>query len=167
MSNPENHEVPSIKYFGTSWYERGARYWRQRVWLSLLALLCVFVVVLIIRVLVESLFDGFRSPGARVVVSIAVAAAIVWSCYSSYLTLRRSPEDRALHRPMSFRPSSESSKRAAIAGGTAVGLVGGGPIIAIGSFFIVGTVLGFFIITLGKYINEEEWQLAREYGLEK
>ena len=89
------------------------------------------------------------------------------------MKLRRTPEDRAAHRPMSFKPSNPQDIRAGASAGIATGTFasGGsglaGGLIAIGSLFVVGQVLGMFAITLGRYVNDEEWQLARKYGLEK
>jgi len=34
MSNQHDGQLPSIKYFGTTWYDRGWTYRRRRFWLG-------------------------------------------------------------------------------------------------------------------------------------
>lgn len=173
MSNPHDGSVPSIKYFGTTWYERGWPYWRRRLWLVFLGLVFLLAVLGGVTALLFGLFALVKSWQWRLVVVAAAAIPILWSCYSAYIKLRRSPEDRAAHRPMSFSPQRPEHLRAGGAAGVATGVFasGGsglaGGLLAVGSLFIVGQALGFFAITLGKYVNEEEWRLARQYGLEK
>ncbi|WP_459968877.1 hypothetical protein [Mycobacterium sp. MUNTM1] len=124
-------------------------------------------------ILFFALFKLISSTPGRLIAVTLASLPIVWSCYSAYLKLRRSPEDRAVHRPMSFSPQPPERVRAGSAAGIATGVFasGGsglaGGLIAVGSLFIVGQALGYFAITLGKYVNEEEWRLARQYGLEK
>ena len=170
MTEATPESIPSIKYFGTTWYERGPRYWRKRFWFLCLALFSVFIVSLVVGVVISALFSWIGSWQCRSVALVAVAIPIAASCYSNYVKLRRSPQGRAMHRPMSFKPRSDANLRASVAAGTAAGIaasVGGGLIAAIGTLFIAGQVLGFLMIALGKYVNEEEWQLARKYGIEK
>lgn len=174
MSSEHDGSVPSIKYFGTSWYERRWPYWRRRLWLVLLAAVLMLAVLGGVTVLFVALFGMISSWHGRLIAVTLAAIPIVWSCYSAYLKLRRSPEDRAAHRPMSFSPRPRSEHiRAGGAAGTATGVLasGGsglaGGLLAVGSLFLVGQAFGVFAITLGKYINEEEWQLAKKYGLTK
>jgi hypothetical protein len=73
--------IPDLKGLGTSWYERGARYWLRRVrmavfLLALMAFLCFAAI---------SLYQGFRTvlpPTVRTVWDWAQAAAscvaVVW-----------------------------------------------------------------------------------------
>ncbi|GAB1813205.1 hypothetical protein [Mycobacterium sp. MUNTM1] len=173
MSNTHDGSVPSIKYFGTTWYERGWPYWRRRLWLILFGLVLLLAVLGGITALFFGLFALVKSWQCRSVVAVAAAIPILWSCYSTYVKLRRSPEDRAAHRPMSFSPQRPENLRAGGAAGVATGVFasGGsglaGGLLAVGSLFIVGQALGCVAITRGKYVNEEEWRLARPYGLEK
>lgn len=173
MSGSPSGPIPSIKYFGTTWYDRGWPYWRRRLWLVL------FSSILLAAVLggVTALFVGLLAlvstwPGQLAVI-VGGATPIVWSCWSTHMKLRRSLEDRAAHRPMSFKPSNPEDVRAGSSAGIATGVFasGGsglaGGLLAMGSLFLVGQAFGVFAITLGRYINDEEWRLARTYGLEK
>jgi predicted lipid-binding transport protein (Tim44 family) len=173
MDKQHEASIPSIKYFGTTWYERGWPYWRRRFWLAALGLLVATVITGAASIVFFGLFELVASLSGRLIAAGVAAVPAIWSCYSTYLKLRRSPEDRAAHRPMSFAPQSPERVRAGSAKGMATGAFasGGsglaGTLIAVGSLFVVGQGLGYFAITLGKYVNEEEWQLARKYGLER
>lgn len=169
MNAPHGANVPSIKYFGTSWYERGVAYWRRRLWLILLALLMVGLVLLTTGIVIGAVLSLIHSATGRWIALVVIAIPVALSFYSTYRRLRRTPEDRALNRRMSFAVRSPRSVHAGGAAGTAagVGAVGGGgagALIAVGNLFIVGTVFGYLAITLGKYVSDEEWSVARRYG---
>ena len=173
MSQAASESIPSIKYFGTTWYERGWPYRRRRIRLSAFMLFLVAIAVGTVALLFSALFDLVPSWPGRLYVIIGCVLPMAWSCWSSYMKLRRSPEDRAAYRPMSFAPSDPKDIRAGASAGIATGVFasGGsgvaGGLIAVGMLFVIGQVLGMFVISLGRYVNEEEWQLARKYGLEK
>jgi hypothetical protein len=173
MSNQHDGPVPSIKYFGTTWHDRGWAYRRRRFWLALLGLGLLLAVFVGVAALFFGLFPLITSWQWRLVLVVVAAIPMGWSCYSTYIKLRRSPEDRATHRPMSFSPQRAGNLRAGGAAGVSTGVFasGGsglaGGLLAVGSLFLVGPALGYFAITLGRYVNEEEWRLARKYGLER
>ena len=74
---------------------------------------------------------------------------------------------------MSFKAGNPQDIRAGASAGVATGVFasGGsglaGGLLAVGSLFLVGQAFGVVAITLGRYVNDEEWHLARKYGLEK
>ncbi|MGC4932560.1 hypothetical protein ACLQ3C_02600 [Gordonia sp. DT30] len=173
MSDRPTRPVPSIKYFATSWYDRGFAYWRRRCWLTAFALLLALAVSVGISALIVALVDLIASPVGRVGAIAVAAIPVVWSCYSAYLTPRRPPEDRAAHHPMSFAPQNPAHVRVGGAAGVTTGLTAtagsslAGGLLAVGSLFLVGQALGLLAITLGKYVSEDEWRLARQYGSEE
>lgn len=173
MSDSDNGSIPSIKYFGTTWHERGARYWLRRFSLLLFSLSFVAIILGGATIFVAGILPALQSTGGRAVVVLLSVAAVSWSCLSAYVKLRRSEEDRKAHRPLSFARSNPSDVRARGAVGVATGVFasGGsglaGGLLAVGSLFVVGQVFGVLAITLGRYINDEEWQLAQEYGIER
>ncbi|WP_234312044.1 hypothetical protein [Streptomyces griseus] len=99
--------IPALKGLGTSWYERGSRYWLRRVltavvFLSVMAF-CCFVAL--------ALYDGFRGvlPSAVRTVwdwaQVAVScAALVWG----WLVQRRAHRGQLLNPPT---PSEFSSAK--------------------------------------------------------
>jgi uncharacterized membrane protein YfcA len=172
MSRTDDISVPPIKYFGTSWYKRGAGYWFKRFWLTFGTLWFILAFFLAFSLFVSVLFDHIKSAlGRGIVVSVLVALIFV-NLYSTYLKMKRSPEERAAHKPLAFqsRPTNtklKSDARTAGTVGTVAGVLGGGPIAVLATPLMAGVAFGFFFISLGKYVKEEEWLLAQQYGIEK
>ncbi|MEU6663495.1 hypothetical protein [Streptomyces sp. NPDC046821] len=78
---PGGGRIPALPGLGTTWYERGARYWMQRAWTGVLwvAVLAFFCFVSV------SLYEGFREvlPGGvrggwDIAQGVAGCVALVW-----------------------------------------------------------------------------------------
>jgi protein-S-isoprenylcysteine O-methyltransferase Ste14 len=172
MSRTESVSIPSIKYFGTSWYKRGAAYWFKRFWLTFGALWFIVAFLLAFSLLVSVLFDHIKSAQGRGIVLTVLAVLIFVNLYSAYLQMKRSPDERAAHKPLTFKSRANNAKvkldaRTAGTAGTAAGILGGGPIAVLATPLMAGVAFGFFFITLGKYVKEEEWLLAQKFGIER
>ncbi|GAB1815888.1 hypothetical protein [Mycobacterium sp. MUNTM1] len=172
MIRAEPEAVPPIKYFGTSWYTRGAEYWFKRFWLTFAALCFVGFFLLAFALVTSVIFDKIGSQSGRTTALTVLVALIIVNLYSTYRQMKRTPDERAAHKPLSFRrrPSDAKVKvntRTAGTVGTAVGILGGGPIAVIAAPLMAGFAFGCLFISLGKYVKDEEWLLAQKFGAEK
>ena len=79
MSGPHGGSIPAIKYFGTSWYERGWPYRRRRFWLTAFMSFLVAVAAATVGLLFSAIFDQAASLPARVCVVAGCAIPVVWS----------------------------------------------------------------------------------------
>jgi uncharacterized membrane protein YfcA len=172
MSRIESISVPPIKYFGTSWYKRGAVYWFKRFWLMVAAVWFIAVFFLVLSLFVSVLFDHIKSGPGRGLVLTVLAVLIFVNLYSTYRQMKRSPDERAAHKPLTFKSRAANAKvkldpRTAGTVGTVAGILGGGPIAVLATPLMAGFAFGCFFISLGKYVKEEEWLLAQKFGIEK
>jgi hypothetical protein len=114
-------QIPALPGLGTSWYERGARYWLRRVGTAIF----ILVVMAMICFLAISLYQGFRDelpPTVRTVWDwaqvIASCVAVVWG----WVVQRRSYREDLLDPPTPTqarnrkRAEIRRSPRLAIAG---------------------------------------------------
>ncbi|MFI1914700.1 hypothetical protein [Nocardia sp. NPDC020380] len=159
--------IPSLPRFGTTWYDRGSRYWRHRAGVSAFAIFLLALILGAATLAVCAIVSVSHWLPTRIILLTLVGLAIAWSCFSAYRTLKRTPEDRAQGKPFGFPNTSRAKK--VRAGGTGIGLgtaaSGGsglaGSLLAFGSLFLVGQALGFVLVSFQHYLNEEEWQAAQ------
>lgn len=164
-------DLPRIQYLGTTWYDRGWRYRLRRFWLSFFSFLILLLACTVVKIFIEGMMSVPHSTWGPIVIAILCAIPIIWSCWSTYMRLRRTPEDRAAYRPMSFAPISRPTRAQGATGVAAGTLAAGGSSIAgaavaFGTVFIIGQFIGWFFITLGRYTSQAEWEAARKYGVD-
>ena len=91
-------QIPALKGLGTSWYERGTRYWLRRVFTAVVFLavmaLCCFMAL--------AFYDGFRSVlplAVRIVWDWAQVAASCLAVVWGWLVQRRAHHRQLLEPP--------------------------------------------------------------------
>lgn len=170
MTRDRPTEIPELRFVGTTWYDRGWRYWWLRIWLSIFWLLVTALFVAVIGIFISAILSLVSGMAGRILVVVLCAMPIIGSCLSAYVQLRRTPEERAANFPVSFRDREDTSgvpiAGAAGAGAAAVGASLASFILALSTLFVVGYMVGFLRTTLGRYVSVEEWNAARTYGLE-
>lgn len=159
MSARDNLEIKSIRLLGTTWYERGPRYWLRRTALLVLWSAILAFVVWVIVGLFAAAATGTTGVGRILLVgamSLAVTGSFVWG----FSLMRRSEEEKKLGVPMIMRAGTtvEQHRQAGSAGYRA-GLFGGGLVI-IAQLFVVGVLVALVVGLLQKYISIEEFEAA-------
>ena len=107
--------IPALPGLGTTWYERGARYWLRRalgavLWLAVLAFCCYIALVL------YRSFRGDLPPTVRTVWDGAQAAASVVALVWGWLAQRRDHRKKLLHPPApgEFRAAKRDEVRRSV-----------------------------------------------------
>ncbi|WP_367320480.1 hypothetical protein [Streptomyces sp. HUAS ZL42] len=141
--------IPSLPGLGTTWYERGARYWLRRVlgaalWFAVLAFFCYIALVL---------YGSFRDtlpPTARTVwdwaQALASCAAVVWG----WRVQRRDHRAKLLDPPtpdQARRTKREETRRSVglTLAGRALFLIAA-PVLPAGAAWCVGWVVAAFTV---------------------
>ncbi|OIJ87817.1 hypothetical protein BIV25_38005 [Streptomyces sp. MUSC 14] len=147
--------MPALQGLGTSWYERGTRYWLRRVFMALFLLavmaFCCFMAL--------AFYDGFRSvlPSAVRTVwdwaqAVASCVAVVWG----WLVQRRALNKQLLDPPTpnEFRNRKSGEVRRS----TGLAIVGRGlvvlaaPVLPALAAFAVGWIVA--MLTVREYPSE-------------
>ncbi|MFE5686924.1 hypothetical protein [Streptomyces sp. NPDC056512] len=123
---PGGGRIPVLPGLGTSWYERGARYWMRRtgtgvLWLVVLAFFC-FVSL--------SLYSGFREALPSGVRTVWDVAQVVASCVGAVWgwTVQRRAHRRDLLDPP--RPGrARAARRASVRRSTGLAVLGRGLVV--------------------------------------
>lgn len=149
----------SIKYFGTSWKERGFTYWRLR---AVATVFCVFLLAMptwAVGVILDLVLTRMNGVG-RIALFSVLRLALTWSVAYGFSLTRRTPAEKALGVPpiMRSRSSDESRKSAGFAG-LGAGIVAG-PLVLIAQIFIVGTMAALVFTSLQRYLSIEEFEAA-------
>lgn len=164
--------VKKIRLLGKTWYRRGFPYWTRRVGLSvayLIMLACTGGFVAGVLIGVATNMSGI----GRLVVLVLIVSAIVMSGVTAFRSIQRTPEEKEAGRPMAFRakPKASRMKIGAVSGsglGLGIGAYGGsavaGAFVAVGSIFVIGWALVFFVISLQRYLSVEEYEAVRDFG---
>ncbi|MGW0209676.1 hypothetical protein ACWDZ8_29140 [Streptomyces sp. NPDC003233] len=104
--------IPSLPGLGTTWYERGPRYWLRRalgatLWLAVLAF-CVYIALVL-----YGSFRGALPPAVRPVWDWAQAAASVVALVWGWLVQRRDHRGKLLDPPApdAFRAAKRDERR--------------------------------------------------------
>ncbi|MHB9858392.1 hypothetical protein [Streptomyces sp. YIM S03343] len=137
-------QIPSLPGLGTSWYERGARYWLRRVltgllWLTVLAFTCYVVV---------RLYQSFRAdlPSTlRLVWDCAQVAVACMTLVWGWVAARRRHEKALLDPPT---PSEARAARRARAG-RSVGLALAGRILML---VVIPVMPAVFAYAVGEFL---------------
>ena len=142
---PRSIAVEAVPLLGTTWYERGVRYWLRRV-----AMVVVGAIVLTLVVtLLWGLFSGIRQSSVTAFwialgVEIAYSAAVVvWFCVR---VARRWNDPRPAPRPRAARSAGTAG---AVLGTLArAGSVVGAVVLVLGSLVFVGLYVALFLLML-------------------
>ena len=85
---PRDVDIPALPGVGITWYDRGGKYWRRRVALTLMWAMVLLLIVLIDVGIFTAMHKS--SPGAfAVLLTIDVLVAIAVLCYFAIRTVRR------------------------------------------------------------------------------
>lgn len=161
-SAPQRLLVTDVPGLGTTWVERGTKYWTRR---ALLGLFTVGMLLLIVFFVIAVLGGILSSVGVvtRVVVSTVAGISVVASCFYGLRSLRQKNADiravvagnEAMSTPAgrTGRPSVSGLGVGALASGGSA-LAGG--LLLIGGLCGVGWFLAMALGSFGRYANLEE-----------
>ncbi|WP_406104394.1 hypothetical protein OG698_19655 [Streptomyces sp. NBC_01003] len=152
---PGDGRIPVLPGLGTSWYERGVRYWMRRtgtgvLWLAVLAFFC-FVSL--------SLYSGFREvlpSGVRTVWDVAQAVAACVAVVWGWVVQRRAHRRDLLDPPSPGR--ARARRRASAGRSTGLAVLGRGlvviaaPVMPAFAAFCVGWSVA--VLTVREYPTE-------------
>jgi hypothetical protein len=143
---PPGVEIEKLPVLGTTWYERGPRYWMRRFWL----LMMMALVVTLTSLLVSGFLVGIKDSSRAGFIG-AVIAEIVWSLVIIGWVMVRTVQ--RWNDPEPGRPLSRRQRRAASAGSTIgvlarAGLVVGQAVLVIGSLLFFGLYVTLLIYAL-------------------
>ncbi|MYR07774.1 hypothetical protein GTV32_16350 [Gordonia sp. SID5947] len=162
--------IRPIKTLGTTWYDRGTAYWARRLYFLLYALIGLAFAVAIVGGFIFFVVGHLASDTLPAVVALAISVpAILASLFYGLKPLKRSPEAKALGRPMSYE--NQLSRRQRIAAGAGAGATGyaasagsgaAGGAIFFAAFVFLGQCVGSVIVGCQKYLTIEEFEAVQE-----
>jgi len=144
---PRDVDIPALPGVGITWYDRGGKYWRRRVALSL-----IWAVALLLIALIDvGIFTAIHksSPGTfAVLVTIDVIAAIAVLCYFAIRIVRRW-NTPALPRTAAAAMRAGKGRRGAFLGGLLqIGYLLAVLAVAVVFLFCPALILAMFLMSL-------------------
>ncbi|MGC4960950.1 hypothetical protein [Gordonia sp. DT101] len=170
MENHQRLPIKSIKSLGTSWHNRGFGYWARRAVFVIYALIgCAFsfsIVGVFLYLVITHLRDN---TGLSVTLLVICVPTILASLYYGLKPLRRTPEQRAEGRPMTFGSALSRNQRIGVGAGAGAagyaassgsGIASGAAFF--GAFAFLGHCVGNLIVSCQKYLTQAEFEAVRD-----
>jgi MFS family permease len=164
--------LPKVRLLGTTWADRGWRYWSRRFWL-VVAYALIAALEWGIAFSIWSSLAHSTSPSSRTVITVVAAALViggfVWALRTLWeVTTAEHRHDIPKLRAISERNSGRSRGRAASAGSAigVGGLAGSSTAlltVAVGVFAVLGWAVVALVMSLMRYISVEEYLAVHDY----
>lgn len=164
--------VEELPFLGKSWYKRGFSYWLRRSLFTLGTCAGLAVSATITVGLAQAIATDSTVPlWARVLILVAISAAIVYSMVRAWSSLHIMNRARRRGVAMSLAEASgrppenpQKRRRRVVSGSAGLGsaaMLGGGALLVISMVFSIGWAIVFVVMSCQKYFSPEEfaaWQ---------
>ncbi|OBJ73711.1 hypothetical protein [Mycobacterium sp. 1274756.6] len=167
----DGEQVRSLRIFGTTWADRGWRYWIRRVGITVLwacvAALEIGVILAFWSGLVEAANNRVATLGISTVLVGLLLGGFLWAI-RGWREVRDAERVGDTVRLQEIVDEGIRSRHKAVVGGT---LLGGGGLLAIpaavlaltlGTFAVIGWVFVFLLMSFGRYYDPEEYLAVTE-----
>ncbi|NDZ92833.1 hypothetical protein G3I13_19880 [Streptomyces sp. SID6673] len=172
MTRDETRRPPikSIKSLGTTWYDRGPAYWARRVLFVGYALIGVAFSFTIVAAFLNLIVQHLDSDTGLSLALLAICIPVIaTSLYIGLRPLRRSTEDKAAGRPMTYNTGLTRRRRAGVGAGAgatgyaaSTGSAVAGGAVFLAAFAFLGHCVGNLVVSCQKYLTQEEFDAAKE-----
>ncbi|ODR11100.1 hypothetical protein BHQ15_03010 [Mycolicibacillus koreensis] len=169
-------QVRSIRIFGTTWAQRGWRYWIRRVGITVLwtgvAALEIGIIVAFWSGLVEAAGNSIATVAISTVLTGLLLGGLVWAI-RGWREVREAERSGDIARLHEIVDKGVGNRGKAAAGAT---LFGGGGLLgipaallalAVGTFAVIGWVFVFLLMSFGRYYDIEEYLAVVESGRDR
>lgn len=164
--------LPSVRFLGQTWADRGWRYWSRRFWL-VVAYALIAALEWGMAYSIWSSLAHSTSPSTRLIITVITGALViggfVWALRTLWeITAAEHQHDIPKLRAISDRNSGRSRGKSAAAG-TAIGvggLAGSSTAlltVAVGVFAVLGWAVVALVMSLMRYISVEEYLAVHDY----